>query len=333
MNLYDILGVHITASKEDIRNAYRKLALKYHPDKNPHMDTSEQFRQIQTAYEILSDDTKRWEYDHMGAEERMQLFDLIQKYFTEINPQYESVYNKVVNFVYGPDQLDLREDINRFNIKNIFARFVNRIREEKERWDSIKKSRQVENPNVYHQITTSLHDRYYGMCKTITIQQEHGEKEFEVPLRRKRMVFPGEGNRRTVNGKETTGDLIVEIKCEEDQAFTQINDFDLLLIHNISLHEYLYGAQLKVQHLDKTWCDIAYDSLINQIPTFIFKNKGLLRENDERGNLYITLTIDGVNSIPINESSVRYSQMVAKIIADLFPPLHQDLEDHGPDKL
>lgn len=322
MNLYDILGVPITASKEEIRNAYRKLAIKYHPDKNPNIDTSEQFRQIQTAYEILSDDTKRWEYDHMGAEERMQLFDLIQKYFTEINPNYETIYTQVVDFVYGPDQSDLREDINSFNVKNVFTRFVTRVREEKDKWESIKKSRPKKDPDIHHQVTTTLDDRYFGLTKTITIDREHGPKEFEIPLQRSCMVFPSEGHHIIINGKEIIGDLIVEITCDEHPDFKQINSHDLLLIHNISLHEYLYGSQLKIQHIDKTWCDIEFDSLINKIPTFTFANKGLLKEDGNRGNLYITLTIDGVNSIPTNEAAFRYSETVAKIIWDLFPPLN-----------
>jgi DnaJ-class molecular chaperone len=60
-NYYDILGVTREASKADIKKAYRKLATKYHPDKNP--DGAEQFKKIAAAYAILGDDAKRAEYD------------------------------------------------------------------------------------------------------------------------------------------------------------------------------------------------------------------------------------------------------------------------------
>jgi molecular chaperone DnaJ len=63
-NYYEILGVSKEATQEEIKKSYRKLSLKYHPDKNP--DGEEKFKEISEAYSILSDEQKRREYDNGG---------------------------------------------------------------------------------------------------------------------------------------------------------------------------------------------------------------------------------------------------------------------------
>ncbi len=64
---YNVLGVEKTATKEEIKKAFRKLAVKYHPDKNPDKkEAEEKFKLINEANEILGDPEKRKKYDQYG---------------------------------------------------------------------------------------------------------------------------------------------------------------------------------------------------------------------------------------------------------------------------
>jgi len=81
---YEILGVPRDASKEEIKKAYRKLALKYHPDRNPgNKAAEEKFKEAAVAYEVLSDDEKRSRYDRYGHEGMRPGYDFHG--FTDIN--------------------------------------------------------------------------------------------------------------------------------------------------------------------------------------------------------------------------------------------------------
>ena len=76
---YEILGVSRNATKEEIKAAYRRLAMQYHPDRNKSPDAAEKFKEISEAYAVLSDDEKRRLYDmygHAGIEGKYTTEDL-----------------------------------------------------------------------------------------------------------------------------------------------------------------------------------------------------------------------------------------------------------------
>jgi molecular chaperone DnaJ len=78
---YEILGVDRNATKEEIKRAYRRLALKYHPDKNPDKEAAERFKEISEAYAVLYDDEKRRMYDmygHAGIDQQYTREDIFR---------------------------------------------------------------------------------------------------------------------------------------------------------------------------------------------------------------------------------------------------------------
>ena len=80
---YEILGVDRAATPEEIKQAYRKLAMQWHPDRNPSAEAADRFREIAEAYAVLSDQTKREAYDttgHAGVSERWSMEDLFRDF-------------------------------------------------------------------------------------------------------------------------------------------------------------------------------------------------------------------------------------------------------------
>ena len=64
---YEVLGVSKTATPDEIKKAYRKMAIKYHPDKNPgDKEAEEKFKEAAEAYDVLSNEEKRQKYDQFG---------------------------------------------------------------------------------------------------------------------------------------------------------------------------------------------------------------------------------------------------------------------------
>jgi molecular chaperone DnaJ len=80
---YEVLGIDRSANPEQIKQAYRQLALKWHPDRNPAPEATDRFKEVAEAYAVLSDPTKRAQYDaagHAGVSERWSTEDLFRDF-------------------------------------------------------------------------------------------------------------------------------------------------------------------------------------------------------------------------------------------------------------
>jgi curved DNA-binding protein CbpA len=148
-NYYNILGLSKTAPNEEIKKAYKNLAMQYHPDKNKDPDAIDKFKDVSEAYQILSDPHKRNEYDHMTQfnkpyhvqSQRWQQrdpFDIFNEMFSIMNQLHKHIipFNLMQNSVVQVHIIDL----NNFN-RNPIKKTVN-VEEVKE----IKEEPQIKVP-------------------------------------------------------------------------------------------------------------------------------------------------------------------------------------------
>lgn len=95
-DFYDVLGLSRSASKDEIKKAYRKLARQYHPDVNKENGAEEKFKEVQRAYEVLSDESRRNAYDtygHAGVENGAGGFGGFEGGFGNISDIFEELFN------------------------------------------------------------------------------------------------------------------------------------------------------------------------------------------------------------------------------------------------
>ena len=120
---YQILDVLPSATKQEIKEAYRKMSLRWHPDRNPGVDVTEMMQDINEAYKILNDDISRVRYD-----KEYQEFILERE---NRKPKQQERKSESWNYDYDIHDEDLKQDINeaRTYTKNIVDEFLKNLRE------------------------------------------------------------------------------------------------------------------------------------------------------------------------------------------------------------
>ncbi|BFI91161.1 molecular chaperone DnaJ [Enterobacterales bacterium endosymbiont of Anomoneura mori] len=103
-DFYKLLGVSKSSSQLEIKKAYKRLAMKYHPDRNKHKDAENKFKEIKEAYEILSDEKKRSAYDQYGH-------NAFEQSYTSNSFTYETNFGDIFGDVFG-DMFDNNYDQN-----------------------------------------------------------------------------------------------------------------------------------------------------------------------------------------------------------------------------
>ncbi|MGL4948028.1 MAG: DnaJ domain-containing protein [Mycoplasma sp.] len=107
---YEVLGVSKSASIDEIKKAFRKLAMQYHPDKNKDADAETKFKEINEAYEVLGDDSKRKTYDRFGHQglnnngfsgENIDPMDIFNQFFGGMGGGFSSGFDQSAEDIFG----------------------------------------------------------------------------------------------------------------------------------------------------------------------------------------------------------------------------------------
>ncbi|MGH2461913.1 MAG: DnaJ C-terminal domain-containing protein [Chloroflexota bacterium] len=237
---YGVLGVPRAATDKDIRAAYRKLARKYHPDLNPGDKAAEaRFKELQSAYDVLSDAEKRKKYDQFGlnweqAERARAGFE---------GAGFGSQAPPDVNFDFGSggDFSDILENL--FGGRTGFggARTGTGTR---------TRTRARPGEDAEHQITISLEEAYFGGTRVLEVPSLNGAPARRIEVRippgvktGSRIRLAGEGG--TGAGGGSKGDLYLVVTVAPHGAFERKED-DLYRDVSLPLTTAVLGGEVQV---------------------------------------------------------------------------------------
>ncbi len=234
---YSVLGVPRTATDKEIRAAYRKLARKYHPDLNPGDKTAEaRFKELQAAYDVLSDPEKRRKYDQFGP--NWEHIAQGQGGFGQpgFDPRTGGIH---FDFGSGTDFSEILENLFGTGMGGFGTRTGTRARPRPRRGEDVE-----------HQISISLEEAYFGGVRILEIPSLNGVSPRRIEVRippgvrtGQRIRLAGEGG--TGYGGGPSGDLYLVVTVLPHGTFERKDD-DLYCEVALPLTTAVLGGEVQV---------------------------------------------------------------------------------------
>jgi len=283
-NYYKTLGVERTASSEQIKKAYRKLAMKWHPDRNKEnkAEAEAKFKEIGEAYSVLSDDTKRKQYDLHGSDGlNSSSFsggnhftfnnaeDLFKQFFGDNTPLFDGMFGNG-SAMGGMGSMGGMGGLP--NMANMGFAFG----------DNPRQPRQGQ--TVQHKFFLSLEELYTGTTKSMKVSRKRlnadgrttkqESKVLKIDVKRgwksgTKITFPREGD-------ELPGVIPADIQFivgEKPHSVFQRDGNDLVIKQRVSLKDALLGALIvSVQTLDKRQLQIPINKIVS--PGYVHRVRG-----------------------------------------------------------
>jgi curved DNA-binding protein len=302
MDYYQILGVSRDATPDEIKKAYRKLALKYHPDKakGDKKQAEEKFKQISEAYAVLSDPAKKQEYDQFGSQAFRQKFsqeDIFRGFdFSDIFDTgiSEGIFSRLFGGLGGGRAAGRGGRTRIFRYGGGAEGFEGQV--QPPRGGDL----QVEMP-------ITLHEMAFGTEKLVSFTHEgHSEKiSVKIPpgtLPGKKLRLTGKGQPSPMGGPP--GDLYVRLKEVEHPVFKREGN-DLYVDRKIKFTEATLGTKVTVPTLDGKTMSLKVPPGTQSHTKMRLKNYGLpLANGKTRGDQYVRIIVETPDNLTKKQKSL-----------------------------
>ena len=301
--LYDIIGIQPSSTKDEIKKAYRNKAKILHPDKGGDPD---QFKKLSSAYEILGNDDKKHIYDKHGKNGLKNNPDVSDDIFSDLFNMGGNTFNMFNMFTRGFSKNKTKPIVHNYNVtleqlctnKLVTLKyFRNKLCNCKSgsttctscNGQGVKIQHIQLGPGLIQQIqqactpcqSTGKINKGCDSCKNGVVEQSNKIELHLTPTMENgyKYIFKGEGHHISKN--DLPGDFIVVLNYKKHTEFTTKNDHNLYLHKNISLKESLTGYILSITHPNGEQFSVnTTGQIIQPISTITYKGKGMSNKFD-----------------------------------------------------